>query len=91
VFPAFAKKKGKRSWACLNPEVSLVVPRSVGKWHEALTMELIRFYALIIKIAIVLALAGQLKSCTLELMGLAAQKSERGMISYKQYTEMLTK
>jgi FlaG/FlaF family flagellin (archaellin) len=54
-------------------------------------MELVRFFAFIIKIAIVLALAGQLKSCTYELMGLAAQKSERGMISYKKYTETLLK
>jgi hypothetical protein len=54
-------------------------------------MELVRFYALIVKIAIMLAMFGQLKSCTLEVLGLAAQKSERGMISYKQYTEALTK
>lgn len=54
-------------------------------------MELVRFYALIIKIAVVLALTGQLKSCTFELMGLAAKKSERGIVSYKRYTELLTK
>jgi hypothetical protein len=53
-------------------------------------MELVRFYALVIKIAIVLAVAGQLKSCTLELMGLAAEKSERGMMSYSKYTRLLT-
>ena len=53
-------------------------------------MALIRFYALIIKIAIALAFAGQLKSCTLELMGLAAQKTERGMISYSRYSRLLT-
>ena len=54
-------------------------------------MELVRFYALVIKIAIVLALAGQLKACTLELMGMAAQKSERGMMSYSQFSRLLTK
>jgi len=54
-------------------------------------MELVRFYSLVIKIAILLAIAGQLKSCTFEIMGLAAQKAERGMISYKKYTELLTK
>ena len=53
-------------------------------------MALVRFYAFVIKIAILLALMGLLKSCTLELMGLAAHKTERGMISYKRYTEILT-
>jgi hypothetical protein len=52
-------------------------------------MELVRFFALIIKIAILLALVGELKSCTLVLMGLAAQKSERGMISYSKFTHAL--
>ena len=41
-------------------------------------MELVRFYALVVKIAIALALVGQLKSCTLELLGLAAAKSNHG-------------
>ena len=54
-------------------------------------MELVRFYAAIIKIALVLAMLGLLKSCTLELMGLAAHKSERGMISYSKYTRLLTR
>ena len=53
-------------------------------------MELVRFYALIVKIAFVLAALGMLKSCTLEVMGLAAQKTERGMMSYSRYTKMLT-
>ena len=52
-------------------------------------MELIRFFAVLVKIAIVLAIIGQLKSCTLELLGLAAEKSGRGMISYSQYTRLL--
>ena len=53
-------------------------------------MELIRFYALVVKIAILLAFAGVLKSCTLELMGLAAQKTEHGMISYSKFNRRLT-
>lgn len=53
-------------------------------------MELVRFYALIVKIAILLAVLGLLKSCTLELMGLAAEKTDRGMISYSKYSRLLT-
>ena len=54
-------------------------------------MELVRFYALVVKIAIALALIGQLKFCTLELLGLAAEKSDHGMISYTKFTQALTK
>jgi hypothetical protein len=53
-------------------------------------MGIVRFYALIIQIAILLAFAGQLKSCTLTLLGLAANKSATGMISYSKYTRLLT-
>lgn len=53
-------------------------------------MELVRFYAFVVKIALALALMGQLKSCTLTLLGLAAEKSEHGMISYGKYTRALT-
>jgi hypothetical protein len=53
-------------------------------------MELVRFYALVVQIAIVLALLGQLKSCTLDLLGVAAQKSDQGMISYTKVTRALT-
>ena len=52
-------------------------------------MELIRFYVLVIKIAIALAIVGQLKSCTLELLGISAEKTGQGMISYSQYTRQL--
>ncbi len=41
-------------------------------------MELARLYLAIVKIAIALALIGKLKSCTLELLGLAAAKSHHG-------------
>jgi len=54
-------------------------------------MELVRFYAWVIKIAIALALIGQLKSCTLTMMGLAAEKSEKGIISYSKFTRLLTR
>lgn len=54
-------------------------------------MELVRFYSLVIKIAIALAFAGVLKTCTLEVMGLAARKSETGIMSYSKYTRRLTK
>ena len=54
-------------------------------------MILARFYITIVKIAIALALIGQLKSCTLELLGLAAAKSDQGMTSYSKFTRLLTK
>lgn len=54
-------------------------------------MELVRFCVAVVKIAIALALIGQLKSCTLELLGLAAEKSDKGMISYSKFTRALTK
>lgn len=52
-------------------------------------MALVRFYSAVIWLAIALALCGQLKSCTLELMGLAAEKTERGIISYSKFTRQL--
>lgn len=54
-------------------------------------MELVRFYAWIIKIAIMLALIGQLKTCTLIMMGKAVEKSEKGIISYSRFTRLLTR
>ncbi len=54
-------------------------------------MELVRFYAWVIKVAIVLALIGQLKACTLIMMGLAAEKTEKGIISYSKFTRLLTR
>ncbi len=54
-------------------------------------MELARLYAAIVKIALFLALIGELKSCTVELLGLTAEKQSRGMISYAKYTRALTK
>ncbi len=54
-------------------------------------MELVRFYAWVIRLGIGLALLGQLKSCTLTMMGLAAEKTERGIISYSKFSRLLTK
>jgi hypothetical protein len=54
-------------------------------------MELVRFYFWIIKLALILALCGELKSCTLTMMGLAAGKTETGMISYSKFTHLLLK
>jgi len=54
-------------------------------------MELIRFYVLIFKIALLLALVGMLKSCTLDMLGLAAAKSEQGIISYSKFSHLLTR
>lgn len=54
-------------------------------------MKVVRFVSLILRIGVMLALMGQLKSCTLEIMGLAAEKSGRGIMSYSDYSRMLTK
>ena len=54
-------------------------------------MELVRFFAMVIKIAIFFALIGRLKSCTLELLKLSAAKSEAGIMSYSKFTHQLTK
>lgn len=53
-------------------------------------MGLIQFYSALIRLAIALALLGQLKHCTLVMMGAAAESTERGMISYSKFTHMLT-
>jgi hypothetical protein len=53
-------------------------------------MHLVRFYAAVIKIAIALAMLGLLKTCTLQMLGLAAAKSEVGIMSYSRYTRLLT-
>ena len=52
-------------------------------------MDLIKFYALVIRIAIALALLGQLKACTLIMMGKAAEKHE--IMSYSKFSRMLTR
>lgn len=54
-------------------------------------MELVRFFAGVVKIALLLAVVGCLKSCTLELLGLSAEKSATGMTSFTKYTRALSK
>jgi hypothetical protein len=54
-------------------------------------MPVINFYVWVLRIAIALALIGQLKSCTLSMMGLAAEKTERGMISYSKFSRLLNR
>jgi hypothetical protein len=52
-------------------------------------MGLVRFYSTVLWLGISLALAGQLKSCTLTMMGLAAGKSEVGIMSYSKFNRSL--
>ena len=54
-------------------------------------MELVRFYVAVVKIALVLAFCGSLKSCTIEMLNLAGKTSARGVMPYSGYTRMLTK
>ena len=54
-------------------------------------MELVRFFALVVRIALCLAVVGLLKSCTLELLALSAEKSSTGIMSYSKFTLALTK
>jgi hypothetical protein len=54
-------------------------------------MELVRFFSFIVWVGIALALCGELKSCTLTMMGLAAEKTDRGIISYSKFSHALTR
>lgn len=54
-------------------------------------MGIVRFYVWVIRLGLLLALCGQLKYCTLVMMGLAAEKSKHGIMSYSKYTRELTK
>lgn len=53
-------------------------------------MELVRFYATVMKLAMVLAMLGVLKTCTLQVLGMAAAKSQVGIMSYSKYSRKLT-
>jgi hypothetical protein len=53
-------------------------------------MIVVRFYVWVIRIGIALAMLGQLKTCTLVMAGLAAEKSERGIMSYGKFSRALT-
>lgn len=53
-------------------------------------MAVVQFVSLIVRLGFILALLGQLKFCTLMMMGKAAEKSQKGIMSYSKYTRMLT-
>lgn len=53
-------------------------------------MGAVKFVSFILKLGFLLAFAGQLKFCTLVIMGKAAQKSQHGIMSYSKYTRELT-
>lgn len=54
-------------------------------------MGFIRFHTVIIRIGIELVLLGQLKFRTTAMMGLAAESSQRGIMSYSKFSRLLTK
>jgi len=54
-------------------------------------MPFVRFLSFVVWLGIVLALCGQLKSCALTMMGLAAEKTEQGIISYSKFSHLLTR
>ena len=53
-------------------------------------MEIIKFVSFVVSLGLLLALVGQLKFCTLMMMGLASEKSQQGIMSYSKYTKQLT-
>jgi hypothetical protein len=53
-------------------------------------MGLVRIYLAIVRIAIALALLGELRACTVQVMHLAADKTEHGWVSYSKFTRALT-
>ena len=53
-------------------------------------MEIVKFISFVVRLGILLALIGQLKFCTLMMMGLASEKSQKGIMSYSKYTKQLT-
>ncbi len=52
-------------------------------------MEIVKFVSFVVRLGLFLAICGQLKFCTLQLMGMAGDKTQKGMISYSKYTKML--
>lgn len=54
-------------------------------------MGFVRSYSTIIRLGIGLALIGQLKFCTANMMGLAAENYQRGIMPYSEFSRMLTK
>ena len=54
------------------------------------TLEIAKFVSFVIKLGLLLAFAGQLKYCTLIMMGLSADKTQKGIMSYSKYSRQLT-
>lgn len=54
-------------------------------------MDFFRFVSFVVQIGFMLAMAGQLKSCTLQMMNKAAVNSEEGIMSYSKFTRQLTR
>lgn len=53
-------------------------------------MGAIKFVSFVVWLGFGMAMIGQLKFCTLVRMGKAAEKSQKGIMSYSKYTRMLT-
>jgi hypothetical protein len=51
---------------------------------------ILKFYSTLIWLGISMALAGQLKGCTLQLMGMAAENTQHGLMSYAKFNRLLT-
>ena len=54
-------------------------------------MGIVKFVSFILKLGFLLAMVGQLKFCTLMMLGKASEKSQKGIMSYSKYTRQLTK
>lgn len=54
-------------------------------------MVVVHFFAWVIRLGLALALIGQLKSCTLVMLGMVAEKTEHGIISYSKFARQLTR
>ncbi len=52
-------------------------------------MGIVRFYGAIIWLGVLLALTGQARSCTRTMLGMAADSTERGIMSYSKFTKQL--
>ncbi len=53
-------------------------------------MGAVKFVSFVARLGFGLAMIGQLKYCTLVMMGKAAEKSQKGIMSYSKYNRMLT-
>ena len=54
-------------------------------------MEIVKFVSFVVRLGLLLALLGQLKFCTLMMMGLASEKSQKGIMSYSKFSHALNK